>query len=123
MSTVLSNICLLALNVEKICSRVLIVFCFIMISEIFVLFQSPPLLRSGSNQSVTMSQRQAASLLACEFFCLYPYRSDRRDEHKFGKFPKLNFDRYIYVLDFCYSLIFCQFKDYTEVDIRKKLKN
>jgi len=63
----------------------------------FVLFQSPPLLRVGSNQSVTMSQKQAASLLACEFFCLFPYRSDRKYQKKFGEFPKLNFNRYIYV--------------------------
>ncbi|UJR32570.1 hypothetical protein I4U23_020031 [Adineta vaga] len=46
----------LALNVDTICS------------------QPPPLLRIGSNRTVTISQRQAGSLLACAFFCLFPYQ-------------------------------------------------
>jgi len=123
MSTVLSNICALALNVDTICSRVPIFLVLLSLIK-FVLIQPPPLLRVGSNQSVTMSQQQAASLLACEFFCLVPYRSDRKDKNRFGKFPHINFDRYIYMLfDFCYSLTSYQFEDYIKVDIRKKSRN
>ena len=46
-------------------------------------FQSVPVSRIGSNKEVTMSQRQAATLLACAFFCLFPYRSDknRKPQH------------------------------------------
>ena len=92
MSTVLGKICSLAVNVDAICGRVWMPFsllCFVN----FVLFQSLPLLRAGKSQSVTMSQRQAASLLACEFFCLFPYRCDFKDRHRFGQFPKINFHR------------------------------
>lgn len=96
MSSVLSNICYLAINVDAICSRVLTFFLFLVHLN-SVLFQSLPLLRTGKTQSVTMSQRQVASLLACEFFCLFPFRSDRRDMNRFGRFPKLNFNRYIYL--------------------------
>ncbi|UJR36602.1 hypothetical protein I4U23_029322 [Adineta vaga] len=74
MSTVLSNICHLALNVDSICTR------------------SPRLLRVGSNGSVTLSQRQAASLLACAFFCLFPNRSNEAGKNKFKRFPNPNFN-------------------------------
>ncbi|CAF0733884.1 unnamed protein product [Adineta steineri] len=73
MSTVLSNICSLALNVGLVCP------------------QPPPLLRTGSNRSVTMSQKQAASLLACSFFCLFPNRSYSKRRNKFSSFPHANF--------------------------------
>ncbi|CAF4341089.1 unnamed protein product [Rotaria sp. Silwood2] len=74
MSTVLSNICSLALNVDLICSR------------------PPPLLRIKSNRSVTMSQRQAASLLACAFFCLFPYRSGSKVKKEYESFQNPNFN-------------------------------
>ncbi|CAF1058003.1 unnamed protein product [Rotaria sordida] len=74
MSTVLSNICTLALNVDTIFSRPL------------------PLLRIGTNRSVTMSQQQAASLLACAFFCLFPNRSDYKQKNKRRSFPNPNFN-------------------------------
>ncbi|CAF0958393.1 unnamed protein product [Adineta steineri] len=73
MSTVLSNICSLALNVGLVCP------------------QPPPLLRTGSNRSVTMSQKQVASLLACSFFCLFPNRSYSKHRNKFSSFPHANF--------------------------------
>ncbi|CAF0809366.1 unnamed protein product [Rotaria sp. Silwood1] len=52
----------------------------------------PPLLRTGTNRSVTMSQRQAASLLACAFFCLYPNRSDNKQKKGYRNFPNPNFN-------------------------------
>ncbi|CAF4421255.1 unnamed protein product, partial [Rotaria magnacalcarata] len=73
MSTVLSNICDLALNVNTFCSR------------------SPPLLLAGKNHSVTMSQRQAASLLACAFFSLFPYRSQHEQTREYKNFQDPNF--------------------------------
>ncbi|CAF0805525.1 unnamed protein product [Adineta ricciae] len=75
MSTILPNMCNLALNVDKICP------------------QPPPLLRVGSNASVTLSQQQAAALLACGFFCLFPNRSYGDGKYKFKRFPNPNFDR------------------------------
>ncbi|CAF0977943.1 unnamed protein product [Adineta ricciae] len=75
MSTTLPNMCNLALNVDTICP------------------QPPPLLRVGSNASVTLSQHQAAALLACGFFCLFPNRSYGDGKYKFKRFPNPNFDR------------------------------
>ncbi|CAF2003229.1 unnamed protein product [Rotaria magnacalcarata] len=74
MSTVLSNLCSLALNVDKICSR------------------PPPLLRIGSNRTVTMSQKQAASLLACAFFCLFPRRFNQKIGSEYENYPNPNFN-------------------------------
>ncbi|CAF4035650.1 unnamed protein product [Rotaria sordida] len=75
MSIVLSTICSLALNVDRICSR------------------SPPLLRIGTTHSVTMSQLQAASLLACAFFCLFPYRSNNEQNDEYENFQDPNFNQ------------------------------
>ncbi|CAF0958413.1 unnamed protein product [Adineta steineri] len=55
--------------------------------------QAPPLLRIGSNRSVTMSQRQAASLLACSFFCLFPNSSNRKQSQDADNYQNPNFDR------------------------------
>jgi poly(ADP-ribose) glycohydrolase len=57
------------------------------------MFQPPPVLRMGSNQSVTMSQQQAACLLACAFFCLFPYRSHHEQSDKYKNFQDPNFSR------------------------------
>ena len=60
---------------------------------IFFFFnQSPPLLRIGSNRSITMSQQQAASLLACAFFCLFPYRSGSKIKREYEDFQDPNFN-------------------------------
>ncbi|CAF1117543.1 unnamed protein product [Rotaria sp. Silwood1] len=74
MSIVLSNLCSLVLNVDLICSR------------------PPPLLRIKSKRAVTMSQRQAASLLACAFFCLFPYRSSPKVKKEYESFQNPNFN-------------------------------
>jgi hypothetical protein len=39
-----------------------------------------------------MSQKQAASLLACAFFCLFPYRSDPGREKGYENYQNPNFD-------------------------------
>jgi hypothetical protein len=39
-----------------------------------------------------MSQRQAASLLACAFFCLFPYRSDSKIKKEYANFQNPNFN-------------------------------
>ncbi|CAF1511564.1 unnamed protein product [Adineta ricciae] len=54
MTKVLPEMISFALNVDTICT------------------EPPILLRIGSSRSLTFSQRQAASLLACAFFCLFP---------------------------------------------------
>ncbi|CAF0958469.1 unnamed protein product [Adineta steineri] len=74
MSAVLSNICTLAVNVDKICSR------------------PPPLLRIGSNRTVTMSQKQAASLLSCAFFCLFPRRFNQKVGSEYENYQNPNFN-------------------------------
>jgi hypothetical protein len=57
------------------------------------MFQPPPLLRRGSDRSVTMSQHQAASLLACAFFCLFPFRSQHEQSKDHRDFQDPNFNR------------------------------
>ncbi|CAF1396985.1 unnamed protein product, partial [Adineta ricciae] len=74
ISVVLPSICSLAMKVDIICS------------------QPPPLLRAGSNESITMSQVQAASLLACSFFCLFPCRSGSRLKKEYKYFQDPNFN-------------------------------
>ncbi|CAF2801247.1 unnamed protein product [Rotaria sp. Silwood2] len=46
----------------------------------------PPLLRIETNRSVTMSQRQAASLLACAFFCLFPHQFNGQTSQTYQSF-------------------------------------
>ncbi|CAF1192584.1 unnamed protein product [Adineta ricciae] len=57
MTKVLPEMISFALNVDTICT------------------EPPILLRIGGNRALTFSQRQAASLLACAFFCLFPRQS------------------------------------------------
>lgn len=57
--------------------------------EIPNLFQAPiPLLLQKKNHSISMSQQQAACLLANAFFCTFPNRSKRNSD-----FPEINFSR------------------------------
>ncbi|CAF4114273.1 unnamed protein product [Rotaria socialis] len=69
--TILSKMISLALNVGTICG------------------QPPRLLRQESNRSVTMSQRQASSLLACGFFCLFPEPHNRHSTYQSLNFTHL----------------------------------
>ncbi|CAF2523897.1 unnamed protein product [Rotaria sp. Silwood2] len=66
--------CDLVLNLDSVCSQPL------------------PLLRIGTNRSVTMSQRQAASLLACAFFCLFPHRSHPTRKKEYENYQDPNFE-------------------------------
>ncbi|CAF1052395.1 unnamed protein product [Rotaria sordida] len=73
ISIILPEMISLALNVGNICS------------------QPPPLLRIGTNRSLTMSQRQAASLLACAFFCLFPQQFNGQINNKYQTYQSFNF--------------------------------
>ncbi|KAK3740796.1 hypothetical protein QZH41_010077 [Actinostola sp. cb2023] len=58
----------------------------------FVFLQAIPLMKQYKNHSITMSQHQAACLLANAFFCTFP----RRNSHKhseYSSFPDINFNR------------------------------
>ncbi|CAF3333006.1 unnamed protein product [Rotaria sp. Silwood1] len=74
MYDTLPKICNLALNLKLVCT------------------QSPPLLKIGTNRSVTMSQEQAAALLACAFFCLFPYRTYPSAKKEYEHFQDPNFE-------------------------------
>lgn len=50
-----------------------------------------PLLKSGMNHSLTLSQEQIACLLANAFFCTFPRRNSRRSEY--CNYPEINFYR------------------------------
>ncbi|UJR36601.1 hypothetical protein I4U23_029321 [Adineta vaga] len=71
MCTTLSRMCDLVLNLNK------------------VFTQPPPLLRTHMDGAVTMSQQQAASLLACSFFCLFPNRTQWKG---YENYQNPNFD-------------------------------
>ncbi|KAF3842050.1 hypothetical protein F7725_024001 [Dissostichus mawsoni] len=51
-----------------------------------------PLLKSGINHSLTLSQEQIACLLANAFFCTFPRRNSRKSEY--GNYPEINFYRF-----------------------------
>nr|XP_057917014.1 poly(ADP-ribose) glycohydrolase-like isoform X3 [Doryrhamphus excisus] len=50
-----------------------------------------PLLKRGASHSITMSQEQAACLLANAFFCTFPRRNSRRSEY--SNYPDIHFFR------------------------------
>ena len=53
-------------------------------------FKPIPLLRRQKQHMITMSQQQAACLLANAFYCTFPYRNIRD-----SSFPDFNFNRYV----------------------------
>lgn len=59
-----------------------------MVCVVAFLFQPIPILRRGNSGSVTISQHQAASLLAHAFFCTFPSRNIVSNE-----LPSVNFCR------------------------------
>ncbi|OQR76478.1 poly(ADP-ribose) glycohydrolase-like [Tropilaelaps mercedesae] len=72
-STLLPGIINLALNLPTICTR------------------PPPLLVKGHSHSVTLSQRQVASLLANAFLCTYPRRNTSTRKSQYASYPTINF--------------------------------
>lgn len=58
------------------------------------LIQSPiPLLKQGSNRSISMSQQQAACLMANAFLCTFPRRNTNKRNSEFSSYPEINFNR------------------------------
>jgi len=45
-----------------------------------------------SNRAVTMSQYQAASLLSCAFFCLFPFRVVPNIKREYQYYQNPNFE-------------------------------
>ena len=59
----------------------------------FLITSPIPLLKRGTNQSLTFSQFQVASLLANSFFCTYPRRNASGKRTEYANFPIINFNR------------------------------
>lgn len=58
------------------------------------LIKSPvPLLKQGMNYSLSMSQEQAACLLANAFLCTFPRRNTTRSDAEYANYPEINFNR------------------------------
>ncbi|XP_061611839.1 poly(ADP-ribose) glycohydrolase isoform X1 [Phyllopteryx taeniolatus] len=71
--SLLPNLVQLALRVSELCTKPI------------------PLLKRGTNHSISMSQEQVACLLANAFFCTFPRRNSRRSEY--SNYPDINFFR------------------------------
>lgn len=52
-----------------------------------------PLLKQGMNHSISMTQKQAACLLAHAFLCTFPRRNTDKRNSEFGTYPDINFSR------------------------------
>ncbi|CRK87314.1 CLUMA_CG001116, isoform A [Clunio marinus] len=58
------------------------------------LIQCPiPLLKQGVNKSISMSQQQAACLLANAFLCTFPRRNTDKRGSEYSNYPTINFNR------------------------------
>ncbi|KAF4517951.1 hypothetical protein B566_EDAN005318 [Ephemera danica] len=55
--------------------------------------QPIPLLKGGSEASISLSQLQIASLLANAFFCTFPRRNSNKSDAEFANYPDINFNR------------------------------
>lgn len=76
-STTLPGIIQLALQLPIICTQAL------------------PLLKRQHERTITLSQQQAATLLANAFLCTFPRRNGVRNlQHEFGNYPDINFSRF-----------------------------
>ena len=51
-----------------------------------------PLLQRCSNDKITLSQKQIASLLANAFFCTFPKRNSRGRRSEYASYPTINFN-------------------------------
>lgn len=52
-----------------------------------------PLLKSGQNKSISMTQQQVACLVANAFLCTYPWRNTRKSTSEYCTYPQINFNR------------------------------
>lgn len=52
-----------------------------------------PLLKQGSNTSVSLSQQQVGCLLANAFLCTFPRRNSYKPRHEYSNYPAINFAR------------------------------
>ncbi|KAG5682957.1 hypothetical protein PVAND_012274 [Polypedilum vanderplanki] len=52
-----------------------------------------PLLRQGETKSITMSQEQAATIIANSFLCTWPRRNTTKRDAEFANYPEINFNR------------------------------
>ncbi|XP_012055190.1 PREDICTED: poly(ADP-ribose) glycohydrolase-like [Atta cephalotes] len=52
-----------------------------------------PLLKRHSNDSISLSQLQVASLLANAFFCTFPRRNSNNPQSEYATYPYINFNR------------------------------
>lgn len=52
-----------------------------------------PLLKRGTNKSISFSQQQIASLLANAFLCTFPRRNAQGKRSEYRSFPDINFNR------------------------------
>lgn len=52
-----------------------------------------PLLKQGMNHSISMTQEQAACLLANAFLCTFPRRNTDKRNSEFANYPEINFNR------------------------------
>lgn len=67
-----------------------------------------PLLRRGSNRSISLSQQQVACLLANAFFCTFPRRNDRGYGSEYGNYPSINFNSLFFLQnEWVYEKIKC----------------
>lgn len=52
-----------------------------------------PLLKQGSNKSISLTQQQVACLLANAFLCTFPRRNTQKKKSEYSLFPDINFNR------------------------------
>lgn len=52
-----------------------------------------PLLKKGMNKSISMTQEQAATILANAFLCTFPRRNTTKRDSEYGNYPEINFHK------------------------------
>lgn len=55
---------------------------------------SLPLLKKGTNKTISLMQMQIASLLANAFLCTFPRRNTMKSTAEYSTYPDINFNRY-----------------------------
>lgn len=58
-----------------------------------IITQPIPLLKSGQERTLSMSQLQIGCLLANAFFCTFPRRNTRKSNSEYCNYPDINFNR------------------------------